>query len=102
MVERMGSFYPIIRLHQFYNIETDIVNLEDGILMWVEASDRSFCLFVDELIGEQQIVVKPLPTFLNYFELKNYGITGCSILGDGNITIILDVLSFHAAALENV
>ncbi len=102
MVERMDSFYPVIRLHQFYNIETAITDPADGILMWVEASDRSFCLFVDELIGEQQVVVKPLPAFLNCFELKNYGITGCTILGDGNISIILDILSLHAAALENV
>ena len=101
MVERMGDFYPIVRLHQFYNIQTEVTSLEDGILMWVETSERSFCLFVDELIGEQQIVVKPFPAFLNCFELKNYGIAGCSILGDGNITIILDIPSLHAAALEN-
>ncbi|MEY8337256.1 chemotaxis protein CheA [Lachnospiraceae bacterium 62-35] len=102
MVERMGSFYPVIRLHQFYGIETDVTNLEDGIVLWVETSDRSFCMFVDELIGEQQVVVKPMPEFLNYFELKNFGISGCTILGDGNISIILDIQSLHAAALENV
>lgn len=102
MVERMGSFYPIIRLHNFYRLDTQITSAEDGILLWVEASDRSYCLFVDDLIGEQQVVVKPLPTYLNSFELKNYGITGCTILGDGNISIILDILSLHAAAIENI
>ncbi|MCI9106242.1 MAG: chemotaxis protein CheA [Lachnospiraceae bacterium] len=102
MVERMGSFYPIVRLHQFYGIETEITNLEDGILMWIESSDRSFCLFVDDLIGEQQVVVKPLPVFLNSFELKNFGVGGCTILGDGNISIILDVPSLYTATLENI
>ena len=102
MVERMGSFYPIIRLHNFYRLDTQVTSAEDGILLWVEASDRSYCLFVDDLIGEQQVVVKPLPTYLNSFELKNYGITGCTILGDGNISIILDILSLHAAAIENI
>ena len=101
MVERMESFYPIVRLHDFYNLETEITSVEDGILLWVEASDRSYCLFVDELIGEQQVVVKPLPVFLSSFDLKNYGITGCTILGDGNISIILDILSLHTAAIEN-
>lgn len=101
MVERMGSFYPIVRLHRFYGIETEITNLEDGIVMWIESSDRSFCLFVDDLIGEQQVVVKPLPSFLSSFELKSFGIGGCTILGDGNISIILDVPSLHTAALEN-
>ena len=98
----MGSFYPVIRLHQFYNIETEVTNLADGILLWVETSDRSFCLFVDELLGEQQVVVKPLPAFLNYFNLKDFGISGCTILGDGNISIILDIQSLHGAALENI
>jgi len=102
MVERMGSFYPIVRLHSFYNLNTEITSMENGILMWVEANDRSYCLFVDELIGEQQVVVKPLPAYLNSFELKNYGITGCTILGDGNISIILDILSLHTAAIENI
>ena len=71
MVERMGSFYPIIRLHNFYRLDTKVTSVDDGILLWVEASDRSYCLFVDDLIGEQQVVVKPLPTYLNSFELKN-------------------------------
>lgn len=102
MVERMGSFYPIVRLHNFYNLETEIYNIEDGILMWVEANGHSYCLFVDDLIGEQQVVVKQIPAYLNGYNLKNYGITGCTILGDGNISIILDILSLHTAAIENI
>ncbi len=102
MVSRMDNFYPIVRLHNFYGIETDITSIEDGILMWVETADRSYCLFVDDLLGEQQVVVKPVPVFLNKFELKNYGISGCTILGDGNISIILDIPSLFAAALENI
>jgi len=100
MVERMGSFYPIIRLHSFYNLDTQVMNLEDGILMWVEANDRSYCIFVDSLIGEQQVVVKPIPAYLSTYELKNYGISGCTILGDGNISIILDVLGLYTATID--
>lgn len=70
--------------------------MEDGILLWVEANDRSYCLFVDDLIGEQQVVVKPLPAFLSEFNLKDHGITGCTIMGDGNISIILDCLHYPA------
>ena len=78
-------------------MEQGFDNIEDGILMWVEAGDRSYCLFVDELLGEQQIVVKPLPSYVNDFGVKNYGITGCSILGDGSISIILDVVNVYSA-----
>ena len=75
--------------------------MEEGILIWVEAGEHSYCLFVDELLGEQQIVVKPLPNFVNNFGIKNYGITGCSILGDGSISIILDIANLYTA-VENV
>lgn len=98
IIKCMDQFYPIIRIHSLYNIETEITSIEDGILIWVEAGDKSYCLFVDELLGEQQVVVKPLPVYLNSFNIKNYGICGCTILGDGNISIILDVLTLYAAA----
>lgn len=101
MVERVDRFYPIVRLHSFYHLPTEVTQMEDGILLWVEANDRSYCLFVDDLIGEQQVVVKPLPAFLSDFNLKEHGITGCTILGDGNISIILDVLNLYSIAVEN-
>lgn len=98
IIKRMDEFYPIIRIHELYNIETEITNIEDGILVWVESSDKSYCLFVDELLGEQQVVVKPLPVYLNSFNIKNSGIAGCTILGDGNISIILDILNLYAVS----
>ena len=98
IVKRMDEFYPIIRIHDLYSIDTNVTNIEDGILIWVESGDRSYCLFVDELIGEQQVVVKPLPTFLNNYNIKNSGIAGCTILGDGNISIILDILNVYTLA----
>ena len=97
IIKCLNDFYPIIRVHQLYNIETEITNIEDGILIWVEAADKSYCLFVDELLGEQQVVVKPLPSFLSNFNIKNSGISGCTILGDGNISLILDIRSMYAA-----
>lgn len=98
IIKCMNQFYPIIRIHRLYNIETEITTIEDGILVWVESGDKSYCLFVDDLLGEQQVVVKPLPVFLNSFNVKDSGISGCTILGDGNISIILDVLNLYAAA----
>ena len=71
------------------------IEVEDGILIWLEAGETSYCLFVDELLGEQQVVVKPLPSFLNSFNIKRSGIAGCTILGDGNISIILDVANLY-------
>ncbi len=98
IIRCMNQFYPIVRIHRLYNIETEITSIEDGILVWVESGDKSYCLFVDDLLGEQQVVVKPLPVYLNSFNIKDSGISGCTILGDGNISIILDVLNLYAAA----
>ena len=97
MVKIRDNFYPIIRAKELFCMEQGHDNIEDGILMWVESGEHSYCLFVDELIGEHQIVVKPLPNYVNSFGVKNYGITGCSILGDGSISIILDVLNVYTA-----
>ena len=100
MIECMGSYYPIVRLHQLYNIETKSDDIESGILIWVESSDKSYCLFLDELLGEQQVVVKPLPAYLDNFDIKHSGITGCTIMGDGNISLILDISALFDVALR--
>ncbi len=97
IIKCLDDFYPIIRVHELYNINTEITNIEDGILLWVETADKSYCLFVDELLGEQQVVVKPLPSFLSNFNIKTSGISGCTILGDGNISLILDIRTLYAA-----
>lgn len=83
--------YPIVRINEYFNIKTDVQNIEDGILILVESGDNSICLFVDRIIGEQQVVVKPMPAIFNKYNLKEAGISGCSILGDGSINLILDI-----------
>ncbi|HIY21763.1 MAG TPA: chemotaxis protein CheA [Candidatus Flavonifractor merdigallinarum] len=94
----MGNFYPVLRMQELYHIEGGCSEVQDGILIWLEAGETSYCLFVDELLGEQQVVVKPLPSFLNSFNIKRSGIAGCTILGDGNISIILDVSNLYSHA----
>lgn len=98
MIRCMDAFYPIVRAHELYSIPNACTKIDDGILMWVDASDKSYCLFVDKLIGEHQVVVKPLPPYLQQFHIKDSGISGCTILGDGNISIILDIARVYEAA----
>lgn len=94
----LGSFYPVVRMRDLYQIPGGRTEIQDGILIWLESGEQSYCLFVDELLGEQQVVVKPLPSYLNSFNIKDRGIAGCTILGDGNISIILDVGALYAHA----
>ncbi|WP_324824524.1 chemotaxis protein CheA [Sinanaerobacter sp. ZZT-01] len=99
MIQKMDKFYPIIRLNEFFSIAPKAETVSDGIMIWVEAGEKSYCLFVDELLGEQQVVVKPIPTYLSTYNVKDSGIAGCTILGDGNISIILDIINLHTAAI---
>lgn len=89
MIMVRGEAYPILRLHKFYNIKTDVTNLEEGIIVMIENDSRVICLFADQLLGEQQVVVKALPRYIK----KVRGIGGCTLLGDGNISLILDIAS---------
>ena len=98
MVRRMDEFYPVVRAYELYNIPDARTEISDGILMWVEANDKAYCLLVDRLIGEHQVVVKPLPAYLQQFHIKDSGINGCTILGEGNSRIILDGANVYAAA----
>lgn len=97
MVKIMDVFYPVVRVKNAYGISEGVDRIEDGILMWVESGECSYALFVDELIGEQQVVVKPLPAYINAFNMKQHGITGCTILGDGSISAILDIFNLYSA-----
>ncbi|MCI9677879.1 MAG: chemotaxis protein CheA [Oscillospiraceae bacterium] len=100
MMKFLDNYYPIIRAKDLFQMEDGHDDIADGILIWLEAGDRSYCLFVDELLGQQQIVVKPLPPYVNSFNVKSCGITGCSILGDGSISIILDVANLYSTAQD--
>lgn len=91
MVMVYGECYPLIRLYQLYDLKPNTENIFDGIVILVETDGKSACIFADELIGEQQVVLKPFPALLGNYNIKQYGMSGCSILGDGSITIIIDV-----------
>lgn len=88
-----GQCYQILRIHDFFNVRTDVTDLSEGIIIMLESSNNMVCVFADELLGEQQVVVKTLPKYIK--DIKNIkGLAGCTLLGDGNISLILDVDGF--------
>ena len=86
-----GECYPILRLYNFYNIDSAITHIPDGILVMIDSDSSTFCILVDRLIGEQQVVVKPFPEYVQKCAKNLYGISGCTILGDGKISLIMNV-----------
>lgn len=90
MVMVRGQCFPILRLHSYYYVETDVTEFEKGIFIMVEQDKKTYCLFADELIGKQQVVVKALPNYIKKNKKIN-GLGGCTLLGDGSISLILDI-----------
>ncbi|MBQ8378114.1 MAG: chemotaxis protein CheA, partial [Oscillospiraceae bacterium] len=91
MIKLRGRYFPVIKLSDIYGIETDVTDFEDGIMIMCEADGKRVCLFADEIVSDMSVVVKPFSPLLNRQGVKENGMSGCSILGDGSITIILDI-----------
>lgn len=89
-----GKFSDIIRLNEKFCIGSEVTDIKDGVLISVKNDSKSICIFVDNIIGEQQIVIKPLPKYLRGFITEESGISGCTILGDGNIGFIINANEF--------
>ena len=78
---------PVIRLHKLHNKKSQFTELSDGILVVVEDRNKKAAIFIDEILGQQQTVIKGLSSFLS--DAK--GFSGCTILGDGAVSLILDI-----------
>ncbi|OHX13191.1 chemotaxis protein CheA [Chromobacterium sphagni] len=87
VVHIRGEYLPIVTLGKYFGVADARVSAEEGILVIVEASDSRVALLVDDLIGQQQFVVKNLET--NYRKVD--GLSGATILGDGQVALILDI-----------
>ncbi|ABE50203.1 chemotaxis protein CheW [Methylobacillus flagellatus] len=87
LVKVREDYLPLIPLYQMFGIEPLYRAPEDGILVVLQADGKKAALFVDELVGQQQVVVKNLES--NYRKVA--GISGATILGDGGVALILDV-----------
>lgn len=81
-----GNCYPVVRLNEKFGIKGAVDKVEDGIMVVLDHEGRQVCILADKLIGEQEIVVKPIPAYVK----KVKGISGCTQLGDGSISLILD------------
>lgn len=81
-----GECYPLVRLKDYYKLKGGREDIEEGIVTIIDHEGKSMAIFVDSLIGEQEIVVKPIPKYIG----KVRGLSGCTQLGDGSISLILD------------
>lgn len=95
MVRIRERLVPVVRLHDLFNTTSDHTDLTKGILVVVDHERKQLCLFVDEIMGQYQTVIKGLSNFLGSVR----GISGSSIMSNGDISLILDIPSLVSFAL---
>lgn len=92
------EYIPIVRLDRVFGFERERDTLVDALLVVVEAEGRRAGLLVDDLLGQQQVVIKSLET--NFRQIE--GISGATILGDGTIALIVDVPGLVGGYFEKI
>ena len=92
-----NEYLPVVRLHEVFDVANPKAKkLDEGLLVVVEGEGRNCGLFVDGLMGQQQVVIKSLEA--NYGKVD--GISGATILGDGSVALILDIQGLMRLARE--
>ncbi|WP_433704094.1 chemotaxis protein CheA [Paraburkholderia sacchari] len=91
VVRVRGEYLPLVALHAAFNVEGARTDPTQGIVTIMETEGRRFAMLIDELVGQQQVVVKNLET--NY--RKVHGISAATILGDGSVALIVDVAALN-------
>lgn len=95
-VNLRGDILPLVKLWQVFGVPGAVQTPEEGILLVVHSGGRRAALLIDEVLGNQQIVIKSLSDYLG----KVDGISGCSILGDGSVSFIVDTGRLLSLVLE--
>jgi two-component system, chemotaxis family, sensor kinase CheA len=98
MVHVRGEYLPIIPLYALFNQETEVTHPTEGVLVIIEAEGKKAALFVDSLVGQQQVVIKSLET--NFKKIK--GVSGATIMGDGSVALIIDVPTVIKMGQSNI
>lgn len=83
------QYWPILALYKAMQIEPDCTEVHKGIAVLIETNKHKFALFVDALVGQQQVVIKSLEQHYK----RVAGVAGATIMGDGSVALILDVES---------
>lgn len=90
------SIIPVVKLFSFFDTSSEKMEIPEGILIITQRHGRKAALLVDEIVGYHQIVVKALPDYMGTMR----AISGCSILGNGEVSLIIDVGALLKEELE--
>ena len=94
VVKLRDELMPVVRLYDLHKVKPDSTNLEDGVLVVVESQRDTIALLVDEVLGQHQTVIKGLSRYMGNVR----SVSGCTIMGDGDVSLILDAGGLVAMA----
>ena len=87
-----GEYLPLVAVYEVFGIANAITDFTQGIVVIIESEGKKTALMVDELLGQHQVVIKSLESNFR----KVHGISGATIMGDGKVALILDVMAVAA------
>ncbi len=86
-----GRLLPIRRLNRIFGLNEGAERICEGLLLVVEIGKERCCLLVDEILGQQQVVIKNLGQSIGEGGYRQRGVSGGAILGDGRVALIVDI-----------
>lgn len=98
VVQVRGEYLPVVALHEIFNLRPKVTAVHEGILVILEAEGHKAALFVDDLVGQHQVVIKSLES--NYRRVQ--GVSGATIMGDGKVALILDTAALVMASQQEI
>ena len=87
MVQVRGEYLSLVRLYDYFGVAPESTEPWNSLLLIVESAGDKLALMIDDLIGQQQVVIKSLDSFIT----KERAVSGAAIMGDGSVALIIDI-----------
>ena len=98
LMEFREGYVPLLRLYEIFDFDTEVKDPINALILILEGHHRKIGLMVDDVTGQQQVVIKSLEK--NYRQIP--GISGATVLGDGKISLILDIYGLEKLAFNDI
>lgn len=96
VIQIRENYLSLARLYKILDLEPNVIDPSKGLVVVVQEDNKQICILVDEIIGQQQAVIKSLEDNYTYVE----GMAGAAILGDGNVAMILDIATIIRMSIK--
>lgn len=97
LVDIRGNYIPLVRIYELFNIPSEKTDPTDALVVVLQSTEGRFGVLVDDVLGQTQAVIKSIDK--NFRKIE--GTSGATILGNGKVSLILDVHGIERMAFNN-